>query len=166
MINDCYGSLAAMTSTRSITGGSARRSAACAINAAAIGPARCACRPDSSGNASKMPNVDGPSRRPNQAVVAGSACANESPLRRNASTAASFPVFAFNRTNNATVTMLFTFLNVPALGAGRANHLDGLHLEGRHAVHAVAVRAGDGHLVTHVLAQVHAGRGSGEGKRR
>jgi len=57
IINNVYGSLAAMTSTRSIAGGFARRSAACAVNAAAIGLARCACLPDSSGNASKMPEV-------------------------------------------------------------------------------------------------------------
>src|SRR5215475_6094725 len=102
---DYLGSFAARTSTRWIAGASANRSEACAISAAAIGPAKCACRPDSSGNASKMPNVDGPIRRANHAVVAGSACASGRPPRRNVSTAASLPGLAFNRTYKATVTM-------------------------------------------------------------
>ncbi len=63
---------AASTSTCSICGGSASNSAAFAINAAAIRPARCACRPASSGNASKMPNVAGPNRSANQTGVAAS----------------------------------------------------------------------------------------------
>ena len=46
--------------------------ATCAMSAAATRPERCACRPASSGNASKLPKVDGPSRSANQAVVSGS----------------------------------------------------------------------------------------------
>src|SRR5204863_9452865 len=50
--------LAARTSTCSMRGGSASSSAARFIRAAAIGPPRCACRPVSLGNASKMPRSE------------------------------------------------------------------------------------------------------------
>ncbi|HEY6885060.1 MAG TPA: hypothetical protein VI278_13585 [Nitrososphaeraceae archaeon] len=53
-------------------GGFAKSSEAFSASAAATRPDRCACRPESSGKASKMPNVDGPIRVANQAVVAGS----------------------------------------------------------------------------------------------
>ena len=82
----------------SIDGGFASSSAAFAINAAATRPERCACRPASSGNASKMPKVDGPIRIANQAVVAGSSCTIASPPFKNDSTSFSFPGFASSRT--------------------------------------------------------------------
>ena len=66
------GSLAARTSIFSMTGCCARSSGDLAINAAATRPPRWASRPASSGNASKMPNVDGPRRGENHATVAGS----------------------------------------------------------------------------------------------
>src|SRR5215472_9823827 len=53
-----YGNFAASTSIFSITGGLARSSEALAISAAATLPDKCACRPASSGKASKMPKVD------------------------------------------------------------------------------------------------------------
>src|SRR5882757_2977522 len=49
------GSFAASTSSFSIFGGSANNSAALAISAFATAPVRCASRPESSGNTSKMP---------------------------------------------------------------------------------------------------------------
>jgi hypothetical protein len=73
-------SFAARISTGSIVGAYASNSGAFAMRAAAIWPARCACRPASSGNASKIPNVVGPSFRANQTVVAGSALASGSAL--------------------------------------------------------------------------------------
>lgn len=63
---------AASTSTCSMWGGSASSSEAFSISAAAICPPRCALRPASSANASKMPNVDGPNRSANQIGVAAS----------------------------------------------------------------------------------------------
>jgi hypothetical protein len=63
-------------------------------------------RPASSWKASKMPKVDGPSRRENQATVAGSLSTICNPFLRNSWTATSFPGFASMRTNNATVTMV------------------------------------------------------------
>ena len=69
-------SFAARTSTCSMVGGWASSSGALAISAAAICPARCAWRPASSANASKMPKVEVRIRSANQTVVAGSAFAN------------------------------------------------------------------------------------------
>src|SRR5258706_28758 len=60
------GSLAARTSPFSMAGGFARSSRAFCMSAAATRPERWACRPASSGNASKMPKVLGPSRSANQ----------------------------------------------------------------------------------------------------
>lgn len=110
-----YGSLAAMISAFSIEGGCASRSGACAINAAATWLARCASRPASSGNASKMPKVDAPRRRANHAVVAGSSCTSASPPARNFSTSFSRPGFASRRTNNPTTVqdMLKFFVAKP-----------------------------------------------------
>jgi peroxiredoxin len=101
------GTLAASTSTRSIFGSCASRSGAFAIRAAAMGPARCACRPDSPGNASKIPNVDGPRRTANQTIVSGSFKASASPPVRNSESADSLPGFASRRTMSPTVTMRF-----------------------------------------------------------
>src|SRR5215211_4775168 len=61
------GSLAARTSTGSMTGGCASSSGAWAMSAAATRPPRWAWRPASSGKASKMPNSDGPRRIADQA---------------------------------------------------------------------------------------------------
>src|SRR5258707_7149185 len=66
------GTLTARTSTFSMEGGDERSSGALAISAAATRPDRCACRPASSGKASKMPKVEGPRRMANHALVAGS----------------------------------------------------------------------------------------------
>lgn len=100
------GSFDARTSTFSMIGGLARSSGAFAISAAATLPARCACRPASSGKASKIPNVVGPIRIPNQASVPGSSWTIGRPPFRKASTSASFPGLASNRTYNATVTVV------------------------------------------------------------
>src|SRR5271170_3936774 len=61
-----------------MSGAVASSSAACAINAAAMGPARWALRPASSANASKMPNVDGPKRSAYQTGVSVSWLASSS----------------------------------------------------------------------------------------
>src|SRR5438105_2130481 len=55
-----YRPLAASTSCTSIAGGSVSRLGALAISAAATAPERCASRPELSGKASKIPNVEGP----------------------------------------------------------------------------------------------------------
>ena len=59
--------------------------------AAATLPDKCAWQPASSGNASKIPNVVGPRRRPNHATVAGSSITIGNPALRNASTSSSLP---------------------------------------------------------------------------
>src|SRR5438477_12198274 len=87
-------------------GGSEKRSDAFSINAAATLPDRCARRPDSFGNASKMPNVVEPMRIANQAIVSGSSSTSASPLLRKLSTSSSLPGFASSRTINATVTII------------------------------------------------------------
>src|SRR5438874_5090365 len=99
------GNLSANTSAFSIFGGCTRRSGAFSINALATFPERCASRPASSGNASKMAKVVGPSLIPNQAVVAGSCWTKPCPSRRNFATSFSFPGFASSLTNNAFVVM-------------------------------------------------------------
>src|SRR5690349_8192544 len=101
------GNFAASTSTFSMDGGAENSSPAFAIRAAATLPERCACRPASSGKASKIPKVVGPRRIPNHAVVAGSSMTSGRPLMRKFSTALSFPAFASRRTNNATLTMSY-----------------------------------------------------------
>ena len=80
------GSFAARTSTFSMEGGFERRSGALAISAAATFPERCACRPLSSGKASKMANAEVEMRIANHAVVAGSASTMGRPPRRKLST--------------------------------------------------------------------------------
>src|SRR6266404_945520 len=99
------GNLSANTSAFSICGGCARRSGAFSIKALATFPDRCASRPASSGNASKMAKVVGPSLIPNQAVVAGSCCTNPCASRKNFATSFSLPGFASSLTNNAFVVM-------------------------------------------------------------
>src|SRR5207248_4585618 len=99
------GNLSANTSAFSIFGGCTRRSDAFSINALGTFPERCAARPASSGNASKMAKVVGPSLIPNQAVVAGSCCTKPCPSRKNFATSFSFPGFASSLTNNAFVVM-------------------------------------------------------------
>src|SRR5262245_26194869 len=94
-----FGSFAPSTSPRSMTGGDASRFGACAISARAIGPLRWVCRPASSTNASKTPNVDGPMRSANQTGVVGSWRASSRPRSRNAATSASFPGLASRRTS-------------------------------------------------------------------
>ncbi|MGA8084083.1 MAG: hypothetical protein WB988_19700 [Candidatus Nitrosopolaris sp.] len=101
--------MAARTSTFSIVGGWAKSSDAFAVSAAATRPDRCACRPDSSGKASKIPNVDGPMRIPNHAVVAGSSWTSGSPSRRKLATSSSFPGFASSPMSSATLTIFLSF---------------------------------------------------------
>src|SRR5580693_7167770 len=98
-----------------MTGGCASSSGAFAIKAAAIRPSRCAWRPASSGKASKMPNVEGPIRIANHAVVAGSCSASGKPPRRKASTSFSFPGLASSRTSNATFTMAISLSSWSAI---------------------------------------------------
>src|SRR4029077_1097032 len=85
------GSLAASTSAFSIVGGWESKSPAFAMSAAATLPLRCACRPASSGNASKIPKVEGPSGMPNQATVDDSCCTSAKPLVSKLATSPSFP---------------------------------------------------------------------------
>ena len=59
------------------------------------------------GDMTKMPNVDGPMRIPNQAVVLGSPWTIDRPSRMNLSTSACFPGFASSLANNATLTVCF-----------------------------------------------------------
>ncbi len=97
-------SFCASTSTSSIVGGSASTSGATSKSFLASRPARCLSRPSSFGNASKMPKVRGPRRRPNQYLVPGSFATNEGPCLSSASTAASEPSFASSRTSRPTFT--------------------------------------------------------------
>src|SRR5437763_7432520 len=99
------GNLSANTSAFSIFGGSASSSGAFSMSALATFPDRCASRPASSGNASKMAKVLGPSRMPNQAVVAGSCATKPCPSRRNLATSFSLPGLASSLTNSALVVM-------------------------------------------------------------
>src|SRR5256886_16441555 len=89
----------------SIFGGSANSSGAFSISALATFPDRCASRPASSANASKMANVVGPSRMPNQAIVVGSCCTKPCPSGRYFGTLFSLPGFASSLTSNAFVVM-------------------------------------------------------------
>src|SRR5262245_21419792 len=57
-----------------------------------------------------MPNVDGPRRIANQAVVAGSPWTIGRPPIRKLSTSASFPGFASRRTSNATLTIIYLLI--------------------------------------------------------
>src|SRR5512146_1052013 len=100
------GSFAARISTFSIVGALTSNSGALAVSAAATRPARCAWRPASSGNESKMPNVDGPSLIAYQVIVAGSCSTIGRPSRRKLATAASFPGFASRRTRRAARTVV------------------------------------------------------------
>src|SRR5678815_756895 len=93
-----------------MTGGWLRSSGALAMSAAATRPVRCACLPSSSGNASKMPKVEGPSRIANHAVVDGSSCTIDKPPRRKFSTSFSLPGLASNLTNKATLTIFYLLL--------------------------------------------------------
>src|SRR5262249_47982567 len=69
------------------------------------GPVRWACRPSSSGKASKIANEVGPIRSANHAAVPGSSSARSFASRRNCSTSSAFPGFASNGTYSATLTM-------------------------------------------------------------
>src|SRR5262249_27241925 len=93
------------TSIFSMTGAFAKSSGALAISAAATFPERCACRPASSGKASKMPKVEGPMRMANHAIVAGSCSTMARPPRRKLSTSLSLPAFASRRTYKPTFSM-------------------------------------------------------------
>src|SRR5258706_3232314 len=131
------GILAARTATRSIVGGFESSSGAFSLSTAATRPVKCAFLPASSGNASKMPNVDGPSRTPNQTVVAGSASTNARPPRRKVSTSASLPGLASN---------------LQRLDSERGGGLP--HRALLHRVHFfVRERSGHGHLVAQVFGQ-------------
>src|SRR5439155_22847368 len=90
------GSFDAITSIFSIEGDFVRSSDAFSFKACATLPFRCASRPESSANVSKIPYVDGPILMANQDTVFGSASTNTRPVSKNFSTSASLPgVFLF-----------------------------------------------------------------------
>jgi hypothetical protein len=95
------GTFDARTATFSIVGGWASNSGAFCIKASATRPERCASRPASSPNVSKIPKVDGPSLSANQVVVPGSSWTIDNPACRNCSNSVSLPAFASKRTSNA-----------------------------------------------------------------
>ena len=72
-----------------------------AIKACATLPFRCASRPESSANVSKIPYLDGPILIANQDTVFGSASTNPCPACKNFSTSASLPGLASSTTHNA-----------------------------------------------------------------
>src|SRR5271169_1301291 len=99
------GAFEAKISGCSIAGGFANRSSAFAKRAFATSPPRCALRPFSSGNVSKMPNFDGPIFNAYQVVVPVSACTNGSADFRNCSTSCSLPGFASSCTRIENLSM-------------------------------------------------------------
>ena len=78
-------SLLAITSRLLMSGGEAKSSSAFSARAFPTGPPRCLSRAASSGNASIMPNVDGPNRTANHGFVPGSCSTSGSAERRNRS---------------------------------------------------------------------------------
>jgi hypothetical protein len=90
----------------SIVGGWLKSSEDFSIKVEASLPDKCSCLPDSFGNASKIPKVDGPSLIPNHAVVAGSSCTLYIPARSKFSTSDSLPGFTSSLTNSPTLTMI------------------------------------------------------------
>src|ERR1700722_19899047 len=119
---DYFSIFDASSSTCSICGGFASSAEAFAINAAAMGPARCAFLSASLANASKMPKVEGPRRSANQTGVLVSCCASGNADSRNLATSPSFPGFASRRTNNASLTMVASLL------VGKEHQTGGRHV--------------------------------------
>src|SRR5260370_10632381 len=100
-----FGSLSARISILWIVGGFASNSPAFAISAAATLPLRCASRPASSLNVSKIANDDGPSWMANQATVPGSASTSGSADLRKSATSFSFPGLASSGTYSASLDL-------------------------------------------------------------
>src|SRR5260370_831906 len=98
------GSLAASTSTFSMTNDASTRSEAFSLSRA-VPAERCASLPCSSEKTAKVPNVEEPMRNANQAIVAGSSFTLERFSWRLCSTIASFPGFTSDRMRSATAIM-------------------------------------------------------------
>src|SRR5271156_6755405 len=109
------GALAARISGLSISGALANSSSALAKSALAISPVRCALRPFSSANVSKIPYFDGPIFSAYQVVVPGSCTASGWADFRNASTSASLPGFA---SSCAQIAILSIAVFPPDIGCG------------------------------------------------
>src|SRR5277367_2878351 len=75
-------------------------------SAAAIGPLRCACRPASSLNVSKMPNVVSLSLKAYQVTVPGSAAASGCAWVRNAASSSCLPGLASRITSSPRSTLM------------------------------------------------------------
>src|SRR5439155_12074150 len=90
----------------------ARSSAAFSIKACATLPFRCASRPESSANVSKIPYRDGPILIANHDTVFGSASANPWPARKNFSNSASLPGLASSTTHNAFPFILLSSFSI------------------------------------------------------
>src|SRR6202158_4149785 len=101
-----FGSLSVRISILWIAGGLASNSPAFAINAAATLPLRCASRPASSLNVSKIANDDGPSWIANQVTVPGSALTSGSADLRKSATSFSLPGLASSGTYSATLDIV------------------------------------------------------------
>src|ERR1700685_308328 len=86
-------------------GGLAKRSSALAKRALAISPVRCAFRPLSSANVSKMPYLPGPILMAYQLIVPGSRSASGCADFRNASTSCSLPGLASSCAQMANLLM-------------------------------------------------------------
>src|SRR5436309_9814081 len=109
------GSFDAITSIFSIEGDFAKSSDAFSFKPCATLPFRCASRPESSANVSKIPYLDGPILIANHDTVFGSASTNACPACKNFSTSASLPGFASSTTHNAFPFMTSSFrLNFPS----------------------------------------------------
>src|SRR5580698_3070096 len=87
------------------SGGLAKRSAALAKSALAISPFRCALRPFSSANVSKMPYFPGPILMAYQLIVSGSRSASGCADFKNASTSFSLPGLASSCAQMANLLM-------------------------------------------------------------
>jgi hypothetical protein len=99
-----------------------------------LASSRKAREPDSSGKASKMPKVDGPSRRANHAMVAGSSLTIAKPPRTKLATS-SFSGFASSRTRRRSISLeiakltAYLFTSKPRLGGSPSRcQLAGINL--------------------------------------
>src|SRR5271168_648844 len=108
-----FGSLSARILSLWISGGLANRSPAFAfsIKAAATLPLRCASRPASSSNVSKMAKRDGPSWIANHEIVPASAFTQGTAERRKSATSFSFPGFACNGTYSANFVIASSYFD-------------------------------------------------------
>src|SRR5258708_31145777 len=101
-----FGSLSVRISILWIAGGLASNSPAFAISAAATLPLRCASRPASSLNVSKIANDDGLSWIANQVTVPGSALTSGSADLRKSATSFSLPGLASSGTYSASLDIV------------------------------------------------------------